>query len=457
MSMQQTPLEVGTVLADRYRLTSDGILQDLGRVYDAYDMDRGRPVVVLALSPRWGDGTQTLDSLREVQRAVNGLAVPTLVPFEHVGVLDGRLYLVRPRVEGRSLADLLARTERLDVSTAGDITVRLCEALAPLHRAGWVHGSLSPHSVVVQERANPAGPPGRAVIVLDAGLVPALRPRALRQGQPWGRIPYLSPEQAAGEEVHPSSDVYVIGCLLYEMLTGRPPFRAGDEMVLALQHLRQEPASLQILVPHVPPALVEIVNKALAKEPSARYRNASQLTHILRSQLGLQPPSPRPEPLAVPVRERLVVPPPPAPSPAQAWSPGEIYALEGGEDWAKEPARVDWLMIALLIAALIAVLGLIPLWRTVYRRYTAPPVAPASAWDHRAAMAFVFLPLRVEDSTGQRPETVQSDVLGLSGYHAVLTRLARVRSSSPSVARMYPHGGKSPQLGVQLTGLDGEM
>jgi serine/threonine protein kinase len=178
--------------------------------------------------------------------------------------------------------------------------------------------------------------------------------------------------------------VYAIGCLLYEMLTGRPPFRAGDEMVLALQHLRQEPPSLQVLVPHAPPALAQIVHKALAKEPSARYRNAGQLAQILRSQLGFQPPSLQPEalpPPAFPVRQRLVVPPPPTPSPADVWSSREMYSFEDDEggleypsDWSEgQPGKVDWIMIGLVIAALIAVLGLIPLWRTVYQRYAAPP------------------------------------------------------------------------------------
>jgi serine/threonine protein kinase len=206
--------------------------------------------------------------------------------------------------------------------------------------------------------------------------LPALHDVSPAQGRPWGRIPYFSPEQAAGEKVHAASDVYVIGCLLYEMLTGRPPFRASDETVLALQHLRHEPPSLEVLLPHAPPALAKIVHRAMAKEPAVRYRNAGQLAYILKAQVGGRPEE-QPAMAPQPAWERLVVPPPPVPSQVADWSTREVYILDGDDDWSDEPEGVDWLLIGLLIAALIAVLGLIPLWRTVYRRYTSP--LPASS------------------------------------------------------------------------------
>jgi hypothetical protein len=240
------------------------------------------------------------------------------------------------------------------------------------------------------------------------------------------RSPYLSPEQVGGLELHPATDVYTIGVMLYEMLTGWPPFTATNETILAMQHLRQEPVPLQTRLPQVSPVLAEIVHRALAKEPAARYRNASQLAHILAAQVKLTLP-----PVALPIQpaERLVVPAPPArpisrpatplparpatppsiqpatPPPAQLTvpPPGEAamprpirppvpltgrlpYAVtEQGyyseEEMAKEqidePAGSDWLMVGLIVVALIAVLGLVPLWRTVYRRYTVPAPSPS--------------------------------------------------------------------------------
>jgi serine/threonine protein kinase len=260
-----------------------------------------------------------------------------------------------------------------------EIAIRICETLAPAHRAGLVHGGLSTHSILVQESATTTGWPDPMVALADFGLLPALRPTTVARGQPWGRNPYLSPEQAAGEPHQPASDVYVIGSLIYEMLTGRPPFRASDSTILVMQHLRQEPPSLQVLMPDVPPALAQIVHQSLTKEPASRYRNAGQLAHVLRTQIRPQVASPdtilQPVPPQAPAPQHLVVPPPPA----DTWASGGVYDLDGYEDWIDEPAGADWLMIGLAVLALLAVLGLIPLWQTVYRRYAAPLPAPASS------------------------------------------------------------------------------
>jgi serine/threonine protein kinase len=363
MSAQETELQIGRVLGGRYRIVADGVAQDIGTRYKAYDSQADRLVSVLVLARRFAGSSEVLDHLARGQEAVADLAVPALVPVEDIGVVDGQPYLVRSPVDGHPLGSLLARTGPLGVEAAVQITVHLCEALAPAHRVGLVHGGLSPDSVLVGENGQ--------VAVTDAGLWPTLQEASGAPGRPWGRFPYLSPEQAAGEIVHPAADVYVIGSLLYEMLTGRPPFQAQDPAILVVRHLRQDPPSLQVLAPNVPPPLAQIVHKALAKEPAARYRNAGQLAHILRSQVG----SGRAEPAIVqpaPHRERLVVP---APSVAEHYPPDVDF-----EDLAEEPVGVDWLMVALVIAALIAVLGLIPLWRAVYRRYSAPPLSltPAS-------------------------------------------------------------------------------
>jgi serine/threonine protein kinase len=377
MSEQGKALAAGLVLEGRYRIPAEGTAQDLGTAFKTYDIQQGQQVVLLELAPRWGGGERALRRLEEVQRTVADLATPGLLPYEQVGLVDGRLYVVRGRAKEQTLADLQLQGRRMEIGRVVELAIELCEALAPAHRAGLVHGSLAPQSVLLGTATNTAAPSERSVTLADAGLLPALHAASAAQGRPWGRIPYLSPEQAAGEQVLAASDVYVIGCLLYEMLTGRPPFRASDETVLALQHLRHEPPSLQVLVPHTPPALAQIVHRAMAKEPAVRYRNAGQLAYILRTQVGARPAE-QPPPAPQPAWERLVVPPPPAPAQVADWSSREVYDLEGADDWNEEPAGVDWLMIGLLIAGLIAVLGLIPLWRTVYRRYTGPLPAPAA-------------------------------------------------------------------------------
>jgi serine/threonine-protein kinase len=372
--------EIGAVLENRYRLQSEGIAQDLGTIYRAYDLMADGLVDVLVLPETVAWEVDILARLRRAQQAVASLGEADLVPYEYAGRAYGQRYLVRRHMEGRTLAELLTHHGRLQAERAVDISISLCRLLERVHRAGLVHGSLSPYCVFVRESA--ATEPSLEVAVTDVGLMPALRLAMASPDKPWGRSPYLSPEQAAGKDVQSSSDVYVLGSLVYAMLTGRPPFRAVDEAVLALQHLRQEPPALQILVSDTPAHLAQIVHNALSKEPAARYRNAGQLAHILSSQLEIHrerdvvaPDEPK---FAIPSearpasQERLVVPPPPL-RPIR-----RVYEFVEDEGWDEEQAGVDWLMIGLLAVATIAVLGLIPLWRAVHQRYVGPPPLPPS-------------------------------------------------------------------------------
>ncbi len=462
MSEEESSPIVGIVLDGRYRLITAGDHSDLGWAYKAYDMQQDRLVVLVVLDRHWGSDGEALRRLLETQQAMANLAAPGLVGYEHAGLVDGYLYVVAAPPEGHSLADLLAQTGRLEIGTAVGIAIQLCEVLAPAHREGMVHGGLSPQSVLLTKAGDSGESVGQTVTLLDCGLLPALRPPHSPQGRPWGRIPYLSPEQAAGEDVHPTSDVYVIGSLLYEMLTGRPPFRANDEMVLAIQHLRQEPPSLQILIPDVPPALVRIVQKSLAKEPAARYRNAGQFAHILRSQLGPQLLSQRPGsvvPLQAPARERLVVPAPPAPSSVAAQPAWRIHDLEEAEDWVEEADGVDWLMIALLIAALVAVLGLIPLWRTVHRRYTNLSAVSAAVLQSQVQDASHCPTLDIYDRGEQAEQSAQLGPAGLIWYNYLLERGISVRqvSEDRAVANwLWKKSERITGLGVEITGFRGK-
>lgn len=447
---EQDALAIGTVIDDRYRLISEGSPRDIGVAYRAYDLQEDRLVDLVMVAAHLGGGQQALDRLRHVEQRIAGLSAPGLLPYERTGLAGEQVYLIRPHVTGQTLADVLASHGRLDQETAVEVTIQLCEALAPAHRAGLTHGSLSTHAVVL--RQTQATDEGRAmeIVVLDTGLFPALHTPDRSSDRPWGRSPYISPEQASGQDVHPPSDVYVIGALLYEMLIGRPPFRAADETVLALQHLHQEPPSLQIMDTSIPKPLAQIVYRTLAKEPSARYRNAGQLAQILRAQLGPQPePEPELEPEPEPEYEQvLLVPPPPAPASSDTWSSTNLYDLEGDKAWGQPSEGVDWVLIALLVAALIAVLGLIPLWSAVYSRYASATIGALDTPPQIGAEPADIL-AGADGGDSLSEQGAELDAQAVVWYNVVLSKrsLAQLQAKRPTQCAEH-----SPSFGVQLTG-----
>jgi serine/threonine protein kinase len=364
----------GTLLNDQYRILAEEGDQGIGVAHRAVDAN-DRPVVVLLLSQRFEAGEDLLARLSGLQKAIADLGLRTVFRPEWVVPAQGSLCLVREQVDAPSLGSVLRREGALATTAAIRIAVGLCDALAAVHQGGLVHGGLSPETVLVGGEGS--------VGIADTGLLPALRPRPPVPAQAWGRFPYVSPEQAAGEDALPASDVYAVGLLRYEMLSGRPPFRSSDMSSVAMQHLSREPIPLQSLAAQVPVPLAQIMHKALTKQPAARYRNAGQMAHITRSPLEPKPAATGPEPASprtAPPAQRLFAPPPPAPFPE-----GDVGATSRRPEidcGHKEPDGVDWLIIGLIIAALLAVLGLIPLWRTIYYRYAAASPSPSSSLRH---------------------------------------------------------------------------
>lgn len=450
---EQATLTIDAILDGRYRLVSEGQPQDLGVAFRAYDLQEDRLVDLLVISARWGSGQEALNRLQQAEEAVRSLSSPSLIPHEHTGLAgEQEVYVVCPHVARETLADLLARDGIMDEKAAVETTIRLCEALAPAHRAGLTHGSLSTHAVVLGSPAAPDGSSATEIALLDTGLLPALRPTGTPNEGPWGRMPYISPEQAAGNDVQPASDVYVIGSLLYEMLIGRPPFRAADEAVLALQHRHQEPPSLQIMDTRISKTLAQIVYRTLAKEPSTRYRNAEQLAHILRAQLG-----PKPDPARIRESQMTVPPPPPRPMPATAdtWSSAEPQGLDVDRARSQPSQRIDWAIIVLLIAALIAVLGLILLWNTVYNRYAGTTVGSLPTWTQVDAEPDARLldghhPGNLSECNA---ELERRAVFCYNGNVQITLSLVPQQRNSLRIGDLRGHVRKSPAFGTQLTGL----
>jgi serine/threonine protein kinase len=342
------------LLNNRYHLRELVGSGGMAAVYRGIDTLLQRQVAVKVLRKGFASDPAFLARFQREARAAANLDHPNVVTVYDVGQDGDRHYIVMEYVDGQDLKTLIRRKGRLYVNETLDITVQICAGVGHAHKAGIIHCDIKPQNVLITTD-------GRAKVT-DFGIARALSESGITESSTvWGSPLYFSPEQAAGEPPSPASDVYSIGVMMYEMLAGAPPFQAEKPAALALMHMREEPQPLAIQNPQVPSQLERIVRKVLAKEPSARYRTAEQLGHILAEyrrqseQLtGWQPAVPGLPP---------AVPTPPA-SVAEAEPPPVPRMSLDGLTWT------------LGVIAFVAVVGLVPLWSLVYRTYSTRPTLP---------------------------------------------------------------------------------
>jgi len=360
------------LLNNRYRLLAVIGEGGMATVCRAQDIMLGRTVAVKVLHERRAKDEAFLARFyREAQAAAN-LDHPNIVSVYDIGQDGNRHYIVMEYVEGRNLKELILESAPFPIERALTIAIQICAAVGAAHKAGLIHCDVKPQNVLV-------APDGR-LKVTDFGIARALTSTPMVEGgDVWGTPDYLSPEQAAGKGLGPPSDVYSIGVVMYEMLTGRLPFEAESGVALALKHLREEPTPVNELNPRVPPGLARIVHKVLAKEPSARYRTASQLAQILVNYH-------RAGETITTVQRPVVVGWEPQPAELVTPSEEQVAYYEEEAEWEEERGW-DWVAVVLGAVALVSVLGLAPLWTLVYNRYarlpppTAPPLAVTVASD----------------------------------------------------------------------------
>jgi serine/threonine-protein kinase len=354
------------ILNDRYQLLNRIGAGGMSVVFRAQDLALGRLVAVKILHESLTGDPTFLERFRREAHAAASLSHPNVVTVHDVGQDEARHYIVMELVEGQDLKTIIRQKAPLPLEKALDMAIQICRGIGYAHRAGFVHCDVKPQNVLVTRDDR--------VLVADFGIARVISEATMsREDLAWGTPHYFSPEQAAGEMATPASDVYAIGVILFEMLSGKLPFEAESPTALALKHLRDEPPWLTDLNPEVPLPIAKIVAKVLAKEPAARYRMADQLGRILESYRAESAQATSAGTLLAISDEQLLELPVSAPQPAPV-SEHEAEPEPGEE----EELGVDWVSIFLGATALLAILGLIPLWISVYHAYVEPASQPGT-------------------------------------------------------------------------------
>jgi TolB-like protein/tetratricopeptide (TPR) repeat protein len=263
-------------LTDRYRIEKEIGSGGMATVYLARDLKHERDIAIKVLNPELAETLGAQRFLREIKTAAN-LTHPHILPLHDSGEADGLLYFVMPYVRGESLRSRLDREKQLPVEDAIQISREIADALAYAHGEGVIHRDVKPENILVEA--------GHAVLS-DFGVAHAVaeaqEERLTRTGMSLGTPTYTSPEQASGDrDLDGRSDQYALGCVLYEMLTGQPPFTGAQVESVIRQHLTVDPAPVTQVRTTVPTEVAGALTRALAKSPADRYRTADEFGDAL--------------------------------------------------------------------------------------------------------------------------------------------------------------------------------
>jgi serine/threonine-protein kinase len=274
-------LGAGTLVDERYKIVSRLGAGGMADVFLAEDEQLGRKVALKLLYQRFAEDPGFVERFRREAQAAAGLQHPNVVSVYDRGAYDGTYYIAMEYLPGRSLKQLIRAEAPLDPIRAIDLTLQILKAARFAHRRGVIHRDLKPHNVIVDDSDNAK--------VTDFGIARAGASDMTETGSIMGTAQYLSPEQAQGHAVSAGSDLYSIGVVLYEMLTGRVPFDAESAVTIALKHVSEAPPPMTVMNPDVPPELEQVVMWALNKNPVDRPANADQfITALEQARASIQ-------------------------------------------------------------------------------------------------------------------------------------------------------------------------
>lgn len=269
---------IGRVFAQRYRLEEFVGKGGMALVFRANDLRTGHDVAVKVLRPEFNSDAEFLERFQREALAASKMSHHNIVNLLDVGEEDGYRYLVMEYMRGRTLKDIITEKGSLPEPVAGQIAIRILSALQHAHDNGIIHRDIKPQNILINAEG--------MVKVADFGIARVAGSNTLTKGDSvMGSVHYFSPEQARGEDVTAASDIYSVGVVMYEMLTGRVPFDGDTPVSIALQHISAPPKAPSLLVDTISPAMEQVVLTAMSKEMRNRYRDAADMARAIRGAL----------------------------------------------------------------------------------------------------------------------------------------------------------------------------
>lgn len=364
-----------TTLNNRYLLEKKLGIGGMAMVYRARDLMLERTVAIKTLRDDFSNDPEFQERFRQEARSAAKLSHINIVTVHDFGLSDQTLYIVMEYVPGSDLKTAIKQAGQMDVDETVGLMIQACAGLGYAHRAGVIHCDIKPQNLLIT--------PDNKLKIVDFGIA-----RALATIQPdettkivWGSPNYFSPEQAAGRPPLPASDVYSLGVVLFEMLTGRLPFFADSAEELARKHRESLPPTPRRYNHSIPHRLEMIILKAMTKNPEERYQNADAMGKAIQdfySEYQQQiisdvDPVKNLPPSSIPVLSSYPenASPPPQPNisfPNAAGQPSSEYNTKTETD----NFEIDWITWLLALLALVFLGGLIPFWLWVYYQINPP-------------------------------------------------------------------------------------
>ena len=345
-------LAPGTEFGPRYRIESLLGRGGMGAVYKAYDKELNRVVALKLVRPELTADASSMQRFKQELLLASKISHKNILRIHDLGDVEGVKFISMAYVEGEDLHHALEREKRLPLARALNITRQLCAALDAAHAEGVVHRDLKPQNILIDQADN--------AYVSDFGLAKSLERSAAimtRTGEVLGTPRYMSPEQVEGKPADHRSDIYSLGLIAYEMVTGDLPFQGDSALQVMYQRVTDKPKSPKEVNPDLPDYLVRIILRCLERDPELRYQQARDVLHDLESE---------------------VAPPPP----------------HGVHIWLPVPTRCGWVLGAGAVVSLIlAVLAVPSIRHTVLRSAPPPTMAGIPALSQGKYVA--VLPFRV--------------------------------------------------------------